>query len=152
MKPDRLILSVSAFLEGEVIYELLGERLFRRTRLQLEPDGERSAVPGTQGWLAFRRTLDQLQVWQWGRYWRHGGSLDGEQWALDIALGGREVRASGINAYPPSGHGPERSAEFSTLLTALETLGGFRLPPRAGGPSLPIGTPPAPEAGSRYGA
>ena len=62
--------------------------------------------PTIKQWKAFRRSLDNLDVWNWRQdYQPESVICDGTSWSLDLGWGERHIQSSGSNSYPPNlGH------------------------------------------------
>lgn len=66
-------------------------------------------------WCEFRRSLDDLGMWEWREAYSNPKVLDGTQWDLDIAYADHSLRTQGFNDYPKS---------FTAYLSAVEKLVG----------------------------
>ncbi len=89
-----------------------------------------SIIPAEARWREFRKSLDQLGLWQWPADYFKDGICDGTQWSLDIAYADRALKTYGSNSYPgadgqPVDH-PDQSAAFQSYLAALQKLTGNR--------------------------
>lgn len=85
-------------------------------------------TPTSEEWRAFRKTLDDLEVWQWRADYPNNGTADGTQWSLQIAYLDRTLNTRGDNNYPdargqPNGK-PEPTKVFQRYLAAIRKLIG----------------------------
>ena len=61
----------------------------------------RRITPSTAQWAAFRRALDEQQVWRWHASYRAGaGAADAASWSLKIEYPDRTMAATGVGAVP----------------------------------------------------
>ena len=86
--------------------------------------------PTSEQWQEFRKTIDQLDIWQWHAEYPSRGTMDGTQWSLKIAYADRALKTRGNNNYPdangvPSGD-PDPSKTFNRYLAAIRKLIGGR--------------------------
>ena len=87
-------------------------------------------TPTLEQWQEFRKSLDELNVWQWHSDYPSGGVKDGTQWSLEIAYTDHVLKSHGDNNYPdasgkPNGK-PEPTKDFSRYLAAIKKLIGGR--------------------------
>lgn len=84
--------------------------------------------PSSEEWAAFRRSLDEVNVWCWSADYANPGILDGTQWALEITYPDCSVDAHGDNNFPgPDGEpngGAEETRTFQRFVAAVEQLLG----------------------------
>jgi hypothetical protein len=87
-------------------------------------------TPTPGEWRDFRRTLDDLNVWQWRADYPSQGTADGTQWSLHIAYVDRTLNTHGDNSYPDASGSPNgKSAPtkpFQRYLAAIRKLIGGR--------------------------
>ena len=62
----------------------------------------RRITPSPAQWAAFRRALDEQQVWRWHASYRAGGAAapDAASWSLKIEYPDRSMAATGVGAVP----------------------------------------------------
>lgn len=71
--------------------------------------------PTEDQWQDFRRSLDELQVWQWKDEYRSNHITDGAEWSLQIDYGDRAVNTQGCDSFPEN---------FTALRSAVTRLLG----------------------------
>jgi hypothetical protein len=76
--------------------------------------------PLPQEWVAFRRALDDIGVWEWAESSCDPGVMDGTNWSFTAGYADRRVESKGSNAYPP------RFAEWLRAVSALSGDATFR--------------------------
>jgi hypothetical protein len=127
--PKHFSTSIGGFLGSSYQLELHGETLTYTTFGGGHRDPQRATVTPTPAqWREFREALEGLKVWQWRADYPTNGTMDGTQWALDIAYADRALKTQGSNCYPdstgkPNGK-PEPTEAFNLYLAALRKLTG----------------------------
>ncbi len=115
--PDRLDLGIGS-VDGYRIFWDDGALVWQRTSAAGEVLQETRLQPDEAAWRAFWRALDELDVWNWEPYYEPDYSTcGGTQWAVWIEHGGRTIKASGRDAWPPG---------FERYLAAVRALAGER--------------------------
>jgi len=115
--PDRLDLGIGS-VDGYRIFWDDGALVWQRTSAAGEVLQETRLQPDEAAWRAFWRALDELDVWNWEPYYEPDYSTcGGTQWAVWIEHGGRTLKASGRDAWPPG---------FERYLAAVRALAGER--------------------------
>ncbi|WP_457637113.1 hypothetical protein [Oceanithermus sp.] len=115
--PTRLDLGLGS-VDGQRVY-WNGERLvWQRTSAAGDVLEEAELDPGPEAWNRFWRALDELGVWGWQAYYEpEYPTCGGTQWGAWIEYGGRVLKASGRDAWPPG---------FEGYLAAVrELIGGL---------------------------
>jgi hypothetical protein len=86
--------------------------------------------PTPQQWREFRKSIDELNLWQWKPSYPNQGVADGTQWSLEIVYRDRALKTGGSNSYPDTqgrANGePRRTETFGRYLAAIEKLIGQR--------------------------
>jgi hypothetical protein len=85
---------------------------------------EMTYTPNADDWKLFWATIDEIGAWDWQLSY-HQPVCDGTSWSVEIERGGKILRSSGSNAYPPDG-GLETTSEFTTFCKAVSRLIGGR--------------------------
>jgi len=79
-------------------------------------------------WQAFRRELDEMNVWSWKKNYKpEADDLDGESWSFSVVYTDRRVQTAGSNAYPAPGDPPasdSRTELFDRFCSAISRLIG----------------------------
>jgi hypothetical protein len=88
-----------------------------RTSRLVEHTESIEAEPAT--WRAFRRQLDDANVWDWEWSYVNSNMADGTQWHLRVRYSDRSVYSGGSNKYPPRD-------EFDAFCAAISRLAGNR--------------------------
>ena len=57
-------------------------------------------VPSSSGLAEFSRSLDELNVWEWKKYYSNSNIMDGVQWSLTIRTDSKELDSGGSNDFP----------------------------------------------------
>ncbi len=118
--------SYGAWWDGSVvIYESFGPDFRGCEQLLLAPSGAQ--------WQRFWRSMDELEVWQWGNRYDPGTRFEpqavvrtGVHWSLELAHDGHKASSSGDGAGPGSVDLDE-SVPFAAFLEAVtRLLGGQR--------------------------
>src|SRR5262249_39071282 len=66
-----------------------------------EPEVQREEIqPTLRGWQAFRRALDELNVWGWQADYPNPGVCDGTGWSAEILYPDKQIKSSGDNCFP----------------------------------------------------
>ncbi len=129
--PKRFNAYIGGFAAPSYRVESRGD-VVRYTALDRQRNSKRTTLkPTAVQWRAFRRTLDDLNVWNWQSRYFNERVVDGTQWSLDVAYSDRELKAHGENSYPQIDGGPNdepRPTEtFRRYLSAVQALiGGKR--------------------------
>jgi len=130
--PKHFSTSIGGFLGSSYQLELHGETLTYTTFGGGHRDPQRATVTPTPAqWREFREALEGLKVWQWRADYPTNGTVDGTQWALDIAYADRALKTHGDNCYPdstgkPNGK-PEPTEAFNRYLAAIKKLTGGKI-------------------------
>ncbi|MDB6029646.1 MAG: hypothetical protein JWM68_5869 [Verrucomicrobiales bacterium] len=122
--PTKLSLRIEGFLGASYRVDLIEGT--NAVRYMMNPQTFTSQ-PGTkeqkltipkQRWIAFRKRLDDANIWKWEKSYRQKGVVDGTVWQVLIEWDGRKADSSGANAYP-------NAKQFSIYKAAVsELLGG----------------------------
>ena len=84
--PKHFSASIGGFMGTSYQLELHGDTLTYTTFGGGHSNPKRATVtPTAAQWRDFREALDALKVWQWRANYPTNGTVDGTQWALDIA-------------------------------------------------------------------
>jgi hypothetical protein len=127
--PKHFSASIGGFLGASYQLELHGETLTYTASGRGHHDSQRATItPSPAHWREFREALDALKIWQWRADYPTNGTVDGTQWALDIAYADRALKTQGSNCYPdssgkPNGT-PESTKTFNLYLAAIKKLTG----------------------------
>jgi len=85
----------------------------------------RRITPSTAQWAAFRRALDEQQVWRWHASYRATGAADATSWAIKIEYPDRSMASAGVGAVPdPSQDAALPKHAFTRYHLALQDLIG----------------------------
>jgi len=57
-------------------------------------------IPSSSGLAEFSRSLDELNVWEWKKYYSNSNIMDGVQWSLSIRSSSKEANSGGSNDFP----------------------------------------------------
>ncbi len=57
-------------------------------------------VPSTSDLAVFSKSLDELKVWEWKKYYSNSNIMDGVQWGLTIQTDSKELDSGGSNDFP----------------------------------------------------
>jgi hypothetical protein len=89
-----------------------------------------TVIPTSAQWQEFRKTIDELNIWQWHAQYPNRGTMDGTQWSLKIAYADRALKTHGDNNYPDANGAPsdnsDPSKSFNRYLGAIRKLIGGR--------------------------
>lgn len=127
--PKHFSASIGGFLGASYQLELHGDTLTYTASGGGQRDPLHATVtPTAAQWRDFREALDVLKVWQWRADYPTNGTMDGTQWALDIAYADHALKSHGDNSYPdstgkPTGT-PEPTKAFNLYLAAIRKLTG----------------------------
>jgi hypothetical protein len=127
--PKHFSASIGGFMGSSYQLELQDGTLTHTTFSGGHGNPRRATVtPTSAQWREFREALDALRVWQWRADYPATGTVDGTQWALDIAYADRALKTHGDNSYPdstgkPNGK-PEPTKVFHLYLAAIKKLIG----------------------------
>ena len=66
-------------------------------------------------WVAFRKELDDLNVWSWNDEYRDPEICDGTVWDFEIIYSDKSLKSRGSNKYPDG---------FDKLIRAIQNLTG----------------------------
>ena len=127
--PKHFSASIGGFLGSSYQLELHGDTLTYTASGRGHRDSQRATVTPTPAqWREFREALDALKVWQWRANYPTNGTVDGTQWALDIAYSDHALKTQGSNNYPDSAGKPNGTPEptkaFNLYLAAIKKLTG----------------------------
>ena len=129
--PERFTAYIGGFLGASYGIELRAGTLSYTSSDRGRQNTKHARItPTAVEWREFRRTLDDLKVWQWRTDYPNQGTADGTQWSLDIAYADHSVKSRGDNNYPqangkPNGK-PEATETFNRYLVAISKLIGGR--------------------------
>ncbi|MGI8437879.1 MAG: hypothetical protein ACR2NX_13425 [Chthoniobacterales bacterium] len=128
-RPSRFRAAIGGFLGTPYRVELRDGVLDCTTTGRGAQEPKHTTVKPTEAqWLAFRRTLDEVDVWRWHASYPSHGIMDGTQWLSEIAFADRAIRTEGSNNYPNAAgepnEKPETTAAFNRFLEAVRTLTG----------------------------
>ena len=62
--------------------------------------GSAQRTPDPGKWAVFMAKIDELRVWNWEATYYHVDMCDGSQWELELAMGDKTVKSSGVNKTP----------------------------------------------------
>ncbi len=89
-----------------------------------------TVTPTRQQWQEFRKSIDQLNIWQWRADYPSRGVEDGTQWSLEIAYADHALKTHGDNSYPDARgrpySNPDSTKTFDRYLAAIKELIGGR--------------------------
>ena len=57
-------------------------------------------VPSSSGLADFSKSLDELNVWEWKKYYSNSNIMDGVQWSLAIRTDSKDLDSGGSNDFP----------------------------------------------------
>ena len=57
-------------------------------------------VPSGSELVEFSKSLDELNVWEWKKYYSNSNIMDGVQWSLSIRTSSKEANSGGSNDFP----------------------------------------------------
>ena len=57
-------------------------------------------VPSASELAVFSKSLDELKVWEWKKYYSTSNIMDGVQWGLTIRTDSKEFDSGGSNDFP----------------------------------------------------
>lgn len=129
--PTKFRAHIGGFLGGDYVVELRDGALTysARGRDRGAASQVERILPTSAQWLEFRRSLDELNVWQWKGDYANQKVRDGTQWSIDLAYADRSLASMGSNNFPdstgrPNGK-PETTESFKRYLAAVtRVLGG----------------------------
>jgi hypothetical protein len=131
--PEKFSVVIGGFFGSTYVVELRDGALHYTERKQTNvgPGSFSSTVtPTPQQWEEFRKSIDQLNIWQWRADYPSHGVEDGTQWSLEIAYADHALKTHGDNNYPdatgkPNGE-PHSTKTFDRYLAAVKKLIGGR--------------------------
>lgn len=106
--------------------QLDGATLVYTTRFGADTETRR-ITPSTAQWAAFRRALDEQQVWRWRASYRAGAgaTADTSAWSLKIEYPDRSMASAGVGAVPdPAQDAALPKHPFTRYQLALQDLIG----------------------------
>lgn len=127
--PTRFVARIGGFLGSSYSVELKDGTLNYTASDRGQTNVRHATItPTDAAWRDFRKTLDELNVWQWRSDYPRGGVVDGTQWLFEIAYSDRTLKSRGDNNYPdaagkPTGK-PEFTPTFNRYLEAIKKLIG----------------------------
>ena len=127
--PNKLSTHIGGFLGASYGLELKdGALTYTKASRGGSSREQKTITPTAAQWDEFRRTLDELKVWQWRADYPNSGVMDGTHWSLDIDYSDHALHARGSNNYPdangkPNGS-PESTQTFKRYLAAIQKLVG----------------------------
>ena len=92
--------TIGGFLGTTYSVELRGDTLVYSVADGPKKASPKEVTPTTKQWNQFRRSLDEIKVWQWRTNYPNPGAYDGTQWSVDIRYPDRALKAEGDNNYP----------------------------------------------------
>ena len=132
-KPDFRPKHLRAYIGGHFgpsyAIELTGDTLFytAHTNELIQPELP-MVEPTDEQWRAFRRTLDNINVWQWQAHYPNPGVCDGTNWSFEVAYSDHALDTGGDNNYPDAHGEPtnllDQTRTFDRLLRAITRLAG----------------------------
>ena len=57
-------------------------------------------VPSGSELVEFSKSLNELNVWEWKKYYSNSNIMDGVQWSLSIRTSSKEANSGGSNDFP----------------------------------------------------
>ena len=83
-----------------------------------EPEVQHEEIqPTKEGWQAFRRALDELNVWGWQADYPNPGVCDGTGWSAEIVYPDKQIKSSGSNCFPDHNGTPLSIVAQSKVVT-----------------------------------
>jgi len=127
--PTRFVARIGGFLGSSYSVELKDGTLTYTASDRGQTNLRHTTItPTDSAWREFRKTLDELNVWQWRSDYPRGGVVDGTQWLFEIAYSDRTLKSRGDNNYPDAGGKPTGKPEitpvFNRYLEAVKKLIG----------------------------
>jgi hypothetical protein len=125
--PTRFVARIGGFLGSSYSVELKDGTLVYTASDRGQTNVRHTTItPTDAAWREFRKTLDELKVWQWQNDYPRSGVVDGTQWLFEIAYSDRTLKSQGDNNYPdaagkPTGK-PEFTPFFNRYLGAIKKL------------------------------
>jgi len=131
--PKKFSAVIGGFLGSTYIVELRDGALHYTAKRETSVGyGESSTTltPTLHQWQEFRKSIDELNIWQWRADYPSQGIQDGTQWSLEIAYPDHALETHGDNNYPdasgkPNGK-PDSTKTFDRYLAAIKKLIGGR--------------------------
>lgn len=129
-RPERFKVGIGGFFGPSYAVELTdkGELLYshnQKTFVSAEGTVRETVAVPPDAWRAFCAELDAIGVWAWKPRYENPGVMDGTQWYVEIAVGGRSIASTGYNEYP-GGTLPPDGDRFPRFLRAVSALLGGR--------------------------
>lgn len=124
--------AIGDYFDTSYEIELIGGKIkYRSCNELLDIRGQKTIHPNALAWSQFRKTLDQINIWQWrAMYSNPPGILGGIVWSIDICYEGHQLLSNGSNHYPGE---PGKYTDafmktrcFKRFLRAVEQLIGER--------------------------
>ncbi len=124
-QPAKLSLSIGGFLgpsywvvleEGKASVRYSYNPITNSIGEAAKTKTETIAIP-PERWLAFKRHLDEANVWKWKSKYERKGIADGTVWHVSIQWDERTVESQGANAFP-------RGKQFAIFTSAVSELLG----------------------------
>lgn len=118
---------IGGFMSNTYLVSLEGNEIVYKV-FSMAPVEELRIKPSIEQWSIFKKTLDNLNIWQWQKKYinediRTGGDVS---WFLSIQYEGqkRTLKVIGINAFPDENGqlSIKETLVFNTYLIAMETL------------------------------
>jgi hypothetical protein len=123
--PTRFVARIGGFLGSSYSVEIKDGILTYTASDQGQTNVRHTTITPPDGaWRDFRKTLDELNVWQWRSDYPRGGVVDGTQWLFEIAYSDRTLKSRGDNNYPDAAGKPEVTPVFKRYLEAVKKLIG----------------------------
>ena len=128
--PKEFSAIIGGFLGSTYAVELRDGALHYTEKKGREMTSSATVIPSAEQWQEFRKTIDQLNIWQWRAEYPNRGTMDGTQWSLTIAYADSALKTHGDNNYPDANGGPSDNSEpsktFNRYLAAISKLIGGR--------------------------
>jgi len=125
--PKRLSAYIGGFMGVSYGVELHKDTLTHTTFDAGHSNPQHATItPTAAQWREFRRTLADLNLWQWHTEYPNPGTMDGTQWSLDIAYADRALKTHGDNSYPDANGNlngnPSPTKAFKRYLASVKKL------------------------------
>jgi hypothetical protein len=86
--------------------------------------------PTLAQWKAFRKELDEIDVWHWRNEYFTEGVLDGNVWQFEVEYSDRAIKSIGHEGYPQGDGSPSAkgrlTAQYKRHVNAIRILLGGR--------------------------
>ena len=85
-----------------------------KSRPGQKPTEWETIKPTPEQWRELRKSLDQLNVWQWRPDYSNSLVADGIQWSLEIEYTDHALKTKGSNSYPDDSGAPKKKEKEKT--------------------------------------